>query len=260
LVGPDGRIHPSIKIFGTKTGRTSCAYPNLQQIPRRSDKPWNGQIKQLFIPEDGYELWEFDYGQWEFRLASVYSGDESLIEAWQKAEDPYQQVADAVGITRQQAKTLVLSILYGAGDDKVAYMLRVTEGEAHAIRQNFKRSYPGLGRKMRSATAIANEKRYVTYWTGRRRHFTKFNPEEEHKAFNSVLQGGGFEIVKRAIVGLQPLSTPDHRMVLTVHDPVVFEIRQDLVESFTPQVIEIMEGAHNFEIPFIVEPKLWGAA
>jgi DNA polymerase-1 len=139
-------------------------------------------------------------------------------------------------------------------------MLRVTEGEAHAIRQNFKRSYPGLGRKMRSATAIANEKRYVKYWTGRRRHFTKFNPEEEHKAFNSVLQGGGFEIVKRAIVGLQPLSTPDHRMVLTVHDSVVFEIRQDLVESFTPQVIEIMEGAHNFEIPFIVEPKLWGAA
>ena len=260
LVAPDGRIHPSFKIHGTKTGRLSCEKPNLQQIPRRSDKPWNGQIKKLFIPSDGYELWEFDYGQLEFRLASLYSGDEALISAWQNAEDPYQQVADAVGITRQQAKTLVLSILYGAGDGKVAYMLRITEGEAHAIRQNFKRQYPGLGRKMRAATDRANEARFVKYWTGRKRHFTKFNPEEEHKAFNSILQGGGFEIVKRAITSLLPLSNSEHRMVLTVHDSIVFEIREDVVSSFVPQVVEVMEGASKFSIPFVVEPKLWGAA
>lgn len=260
LVAPDGRVHPSFKIFGTKTGRLSCEKPNLQQIPRRSDKPWNGQIKNLFIPEEGYELWEFDYGQLEFRLASLYSGDESLISAWQNSEDPYQQVADAVGITRQQAKTLVLSILYGAGDEKVAYMLRITEGEAHAIRQNFQRQYPGLRRKMRIATDSAMEKRFVKYWTGRRRHFTKFNPEEEHKAFNSVLQGGGFEIVKRAIVELLPLSTPEHRMVLTIHDSIVWEIEQSKVAEFVPQVVEVMEHASKFTIPFIVEPKVWGAS
>lgn len=260
LVAPDGRIHPSFKIFGTKTGRLSCEKPNLQQIPRRSDKPWNGKIKELFVPETGYQLWEFDYGQLEFRLASVYSGDEALLSAWKNGEDPYQQVADAVGITRQQAKTLVLSILYGAGDEKVAYMLRVTESEARAIRQNFKRSYPGLGRKMRDATAIGSDKRYVKYWTGRRRHFTKFNPGEEHKAFNSILQGGGFEIVKRAIVRLNGLSDENHKMVLTVHDSIVFEIKDSYVDQFIPQVVEIMEGSHKFDIPFIVEPKLWGAA
>lgn len=258
LVAPDGRIHPSFKIFGTKTGRLSCTKPNLQQIPRRSDKPWNGAIKNLFIPEEGYELWEFDYAQLEFRLASVYSGDEPLISAWQNNEDVYQQVADALGITRQQAKTLVLSILYGAGDEKVAYMLRITEGEARAIRQNFKRQYPGLGRKMRDATQVGADRRFVKYWTGRKRHFTKFNPDEEHKAFNSILQGGGFEIVKRAIISLLPLSTPDHKMVLTVHDSIVFEIEKSRVAGFIPQVVEIMEGSHSFKIPFTVEAKLWG--
>jgi DNA polymerase-1 len=258
LSGPDNRIHPSFKIFGTKTGRLSCVEPNLQQIPRRSEKAWDGQIKNLFVPSPGFDLWEFDYGQLEFRLASLYGGDATLLTAWQNGEDPYQQVADAVHITRQQAKTLVLSMLYGAGVDKIAYTLRISNSEAEAIRNNFRRTYPGLKRKMAAATIKASEQRHVAYWTGRRRHFGKFNPDEEHKAFNSVLQGGGFEIVKRAICKLLPLSSEEHRMVLTIHDSIVFEIKKDHVSTFVPEVVRIMEGSSKFKIPFKVEAKQWG--
>jgi DNA polymerase-1 len=259
LAGTDGRVHASFKIFGTKTGRLSCVEPNLQQIPRRSDKAWDGQIKNLFIPSPGYQLWEFDYGQLEFRLASLYGSDDSLLKAWKADEDPYQQVADTVGITRQQAKTLVLSMLYGAGEEKIAYTLRISNSEAAAIRANFRRSYPGLKRKMAAATTKATEQRFIQYWTGRKRHFTKFNPGEEHKAFNSVLQGGGFEIVKRAICKLLPLSNEEHRMVLTIHDSILFEIKEELVDEFVPKVIEIMENSSKFSIPFKVEAKQWGA-
>ncbi|MBK6790885.1 MAG: hypothetical protein IPG77_25530 [Betaproteobacteria bacterium] len=114
LLSLDGRLRPNYKLHGTKTGRMSCEKPNLQQIPRVSDKPWNGKMKAAFIPEDGFELWEFDYSQLELRLGTAYAKEETLKRVFADDRDiPLSEMATTIGMSRQDIKTLVYMTQYG---------------------------------------------------------------------------------------------------------------------------------------------------
>ena len=261
LLSPDGRLRPNYKMHGTKTGRMSCINPNLQQIPRKGDKPWNGEMKTAFLPEEGYSLWEADYGQLEFRLAAAYAHEEGLIQVFREGRDVFTEMSNRLGMSRQGTKTLTYTIQYGGGLNRISTVFGVTTERADSIRSNFYSTYPGL----RQVSNLAQRKgKYVgkiKLWSGRYRHFV--NPEREaHKAFNSVIQGGAADIVERTMIRLYETvdNEEECRMLLTVHDSVILEIKQGLEEKYLPMIKDAMENIEpDFGVKFAVDIHRFGA-
>jgi DNA polymerase-1 len=242
-----GRLHPNFKQHGTLTGRLSCENPNLQQIPREYDR-----VKALFLADPGYELWEFDFSQIELRLAAVYGNETALLAAFREGRDVHQAVADALGISRYAAKTLNFAILYGAGAGKLATMLGITHAAAQNYLASYHTTYPELARISEHAAIVAERNGWVKYWTGRRRHFKW--PSETHKAFNSIIQGGAFEIVKKS--GLI-LHYEKCRVVNQVHDSYWINLPMPVTPYKIRYICELMSGwtEEAFQMQFTVDAK-----
>jgi DNA polymerase-1 len=212
-----GRIHASFRQHGTVTGRLSCADPNMQQIPR--DSP----VKSLFKPDPGFQLWEIDFKNIEMRLAAVYSNEKSLLDTFAQEGDVHQLTADLLKITRQHAKTVNFLIIYGGGAKALSQQINLSEKECKAILDRFKEAYPRLFATMRAATESAESNgSEIRMWSGRIRHFHFSN--ENHKAFNSIVQGGSFEIVKRSMLLLQEAGFD---MRNQVHDSVWINVASE---------------------------------
>lgn len=267
-VSPDGRIRPSYKHHkdetdgGTITGRLSCAEPNLQQIPKSSTKPWNGGVKRAFIPSNGYELWEVDYSQLELRLGTAYGEVPELIEVFADPNrDIFSEIAPTIGLPRQQTKTFVYSTQYGAGIKRLVSALGFTPEQAAKVREDYYRAYPGFREISEKIKNIVLSKRKVELWSGRFRHFS--NPRAEaHKAFNSVIQGGAADIVERKMIELyykiDQQSSDEVRMLLQVHDSVIFEIKQGTADTWVPKISELMSDVNSlrsegFGVQFAVD-------
>ena len=260
LLSPDGRLRPRFKIHGTGTGRLSCEKPALQQIPRVSDKPWNGRLHDAFIPQSGFGLWELDYSQLELRLASAYAKEKRLLDVFNSEDDRdiFSEMAKDLGFARHDTKTLTYMILYTAGVDKISKVFKVSNTRAKDIRSNFYRTYPGFQRITNMASAVAARQKFIKYWTGRRRHFD--HKDESYKAFNAAIQGGAFEIVKRRMLAIDK-EMPDLRMLLQIHDSIVVEIPVGQENDVLPRIQEIMEDVPaDFGVKFKVEIKKWGGA
>ena len=262
LVSPDGRLRPNYKLHGTKTGRMSCEKPNLQQIPRESEKEWNGDLKKAFIPAEGYELWEFDYAQLELRLATAYAHEEELKKVFAEGRDIFTEMSAVLGFTRQDTKTFVYSTQYGAGLDRIAAVFGVSRDRANELRERYRSTYPGFRQVEALAARRCKQVGKVQIWSKRYRHFWS-RDDDAHKAFNSVIQGGAADIVEHIMVRL--FDTVDNedecRMLLQVHDSVVFEIKKDCVEDYVSRIKEIMEDVQPWsqEVKFAVEGKVWGS-
>lgn len=261
-VSPDGRVRPDFKPHGTKTGRLSCSKPNLQQIPRKSDRVWNGDAKQAFVAEPGWELWGYDYAQLEFRLAAVYGQESWLIDEFAKPDgDVFTAMTDKIGAKRQTVKTYTYATIYGAGEAKIALTLGRTVAEIHDTYTAFKESIAGIVAVSKAATRRAESRQYVKYWTGRRRHFPR--GEGAFKAFNSLLQGGGAELVKQAMINIddddQNIPHNVCRIVLQVHDEIVFEIKEGYRDKVESHIIKHMTNFPQFGVNLSVEGKLWNA-
>lgn len=260
LSSPDGRVRPNFNQHGTKTGRLSCSGPNLQQIPRNSDHTWNGDAKQAFTFEDGFIGIEFDYSQLEFRLATAYGRDRILLDTFNSGEDVFIPIANDIfggPEFRQHAKTLVYSTLYGAGVNRIMVALGLSEDAATATRERFRNYYPGIYEKSELARRNVESKGYVKYWTGRRRHLPK---TESHKAFNSVIQGGAAELVKRSMLRVDAniCTSSAIRTVLTVHDSIVLEIKRGLEEEVVNSTVKLMTDWPDFGVKFDVDVNVWG--
>lgn len=222
LIYPDGRLRPDYLSHGTKTGRFSCAKPNLQQIPKESDKPWNGQLKELFIAQEGYELWEFDYSQLEFRMGAHYSKEPKLLDVFNDdSRDIFTEMSIDLGLTRQECKTLTYSINYGAGVPRIMDAFGVDAKTAKAHIERFYTNYPYLRAVNLYVQNLAKNNGKVKYWSGRYRHYD--NKGDAFKAFNSFIQGGGADIVKHVMNRIHR-EVPDARMLMQVHDSLVFEL------------------------------------
>lgn len=261
LLSPDGRLRPNYKIHGTVTGRLSCEKPNLQQIPRSSDNPWNGHLKSAFIAKPGYTLFEADYSQLELRLASAYANENSLINAFATGRDVFTEMAEELGMPRHDVKTLTYTIQYGGGINRLMEVFRMNEEDARMVRENFYAKYPGFRKTSNIAAVKARNKGYLKLWTGRRRHFS--NPaEESHKAFNSVIQGGAAEIMKRTMIRMdKEVDSEDCRMLLQVHDSIVFEVKDTERELILPEIKRVMESVEpDFGVHFACDVHEWGKA
>ena len=197
-VYPDGRIRTDFNSGGTVTGRYSSSKPNLQQIPKETDKPWNGEVKSVFKAQDGYELWEFDYSQLEFRLSGHFSGDRKLTEIFSDlSRDIFTEMSEDLGMARQMCKTLTYSILYGAGVQRIQDVFGDNRTQAKARIDSFYDTYPGMRKISNYVSAQAKATGKIQLWSGRYRHFPYAS--DAHKAYNSYVQGGAADIVKNVM-------------------------------------------------------------
>lgn len=243
LVGSDyDRIHASFKQHGTVTGRISCADPNMQQIPRESP------IKKLFLPDEGFELWEIDFKNIEMRLATVYSKEPALLDTFREEGDVHQLTADLLGISRQHAKIINFLIIYGGGAEALSYQLNRPINECKRILADYNSAYPRLhATRVAAMESCKDNNGCVRMWSGRVRHFRW--PSEYNKAFNSIIQGGAFEIVKRSMLNLTMYDIRNQ-----VHDSVWLNVRshkdvdaaEHLMADWTEEV---------FGLKFSVESK-----
>lgn len=263
LLSPDGRLRPNYKLHGTRTGRMSCEKPNLQQIPRVSDKPWNGGMKKAFIPHEGYSLIEADYSQLELRLGSAYGRVEPLLHAFVEGRDVFSDMAEQLGMARQDVKTLTYTIQYGGGINRLCEVFGVSPSRAAAIRDNFYAQYPGFRVVSNHAQNHVKKSGSIRLWTGRQRHFLYRN-DEAHKAFNSVIQGGAADIVERTMLRLgEEVDSDACRMLLQVHDSVVFEVRDDVKEDAEREIARVMADVpgtvgEDWGVKFAVDVHEWG--
>jgi DNA polymerase-1 len=261
LLSADGRLRPNYKLHGTKTGRMSCEKPNLQQIPRVSDKAWNGVMKQAFIPAPGYKLWEADYGQLELRLATAYCDERQLKAAFAEDRDVFTEMSEQLGMARHDTKTLTYTIQYGGGITRISTVFGVSDSRARQIRENFYQSYPNFRAKSNLAQRKAMAKGELQLWSGRKRHFL-YPKKEAHKAFNSIIQGGAADIVERTMIRLYNEVDDDIlcRMLLQVHDSVVFEIKEGYEAKYLPLIRQVMENVEpDFGVRFKASIHEWGS-
>ena len=262
LVDVDGRLRCSYRLHGTATGRLSCAEPNLQQIPKSSDKKWNGKVKECFIAEDGYTLINADFSQLELRLATAYAGEEELKEVFNEGRDIFTEMSKQLGMSRQDTKTLVYSMQYGAGEQRLMNVFGVNKAKAKEIRQNYFDTYPHFRRLNERCTAKVEETGEIKIWSGRKRHFEHRN--DAYKAMNSLIQGGGADIVERIMVHcFKELEGSECRMLLQVHDSITFEVKESVVPQYVEKIRTLMEdvnavtGDVQFDVRFAVEVEDW---
>lgn len=258
LLSDDGRLRCNYKMHGTKTGRLSCEKPNLQQIPRSSDKPWNGHLKRAFIPDPGYSLITFDYAQLEMRIGASVAREARLLQIFDADRDLFAEMAADLNVIRYDAKTLAYAIGYGAGKDKIAKMLKRSREESSQLVRNFHINYPALKGASDYATREVLRKKKIQTISGRYRHFQYAS--QAHKAWNSVMQGSAADVVEGTMIRLDEagLNNNDCRMLLQVHDEIVFEIRDDLVAEVQPEIESVMIAIPGLTARMKVEGKTWG--
>jgi len=234
----DPILYPTFKQHGTETGRLSCEKPNLQQIPREEWK--DAYVKKLFLPTTGRQLWEVDFRTIEYRLAAVYAQSRILLELFEAEGDFHQLVADdvsaqaGVSIGRQQAKTINYLMSFGGGIEVLQKQLGVSYSIAAKIHAGYKKAYWEIFARADDAQAVAEQYGQIDMWSGRTRHFQY--PSEYRSAFNSIIQGGAFEIVKRSMLKAHDAGAC---IVNQVHDSIWLDVDS---EADTIEIQNIMEG------------------
>ena len=263
-VGPDGRIRTEFKQHGTVTGRLSASDPNLQQVPRGSNKPWNGDAKACFTSGyDGFALYGWDYSQVELRLAAAYGRELVLINEFAKDDaDPFEVLCYLIFSKftpelRHDTKTFVYANLYGAGLAKIAAQLNRSLEETRPLYENYKNGIPGITAISQQVNELMKRQKYISYWDGRRRHIKDSN--DARKAWNSLVQGGAAQMVKKAIMRCEQFADSDCYPVLTVHDEITFVVRREAIPDYEPKIVHAMTDWPEFPVRFAVEGKEWKA-
>ena len=271
-----GRIHASFNQTGTATGRLSSSDPNLQNIPIRTDV--GRRIRRAFVAEEGNVLLAADYSQIELRMLAHLANETGLKAAFEAGVDVHRAVAaDVFGVEpdavtsheRTVAKMVNFGIIYGVTPFGLARRLGSDTGVERAaeIIREYKARYSGITAFMEACVGHASEHGYVKTLLGRRRTIRGVearNPNErslaERMAINSVVQGSAADLMKIAMVQLYrtlPAAWPDVRMLLQIHDELVFEVPEGEAEAVLEFVKAAMEGAMRLDVPLVVEGS-WG--
>ena len=252
-----GRVHTSYSLVGAQTGRLSSTDPNLQNIPIRT--AIGRQIREAFVPEPGCVLLAADYSQIELRLAAHMAGVESLKEAFAQGEDIHARTAremfgEVTRDTRARAKTINFAILYGISRWGLAARLEVPPEEAQAMIDTYFLRFPGIQRYIHETLESVRSRGYSETLFGRKTWFPRINSKNqaerqgsERAAINAPIQGTSADIIKRAMVRMLPAladaGLKDVRMLLQVHDELVFELPEGRVEAATPIIRRVMAEA-----------------
>jgi DNA polymerase I len=265
-----GRIHTSYAQAVAATGRLSSVEPNLQNIPVRRAE--GRRIRQAFVAPPGCVLLAADYSQIELRIMAHLSGDESLRAAFAEERDVHQATAaevfevELVAVSadqRRTAKVINFGLIYGMSPFGLARNLGIERSAAQRYVARYFERYPGVKRFMDSTRAQARERGYVETVLGRRLYLPDIrsgNPQlrqyAERSAINAPMQGTAADIIKRAMIDLDAWITRSHcpaRLIMQVHDELVFEVPGPLAEEFAQAVREHMVGAASLSVPLRVD-------
>ena len=267
-----GRLHCRFNQTVASTGRLSSDSPNLQNIPIRTEE--GKQIRRAFIPEQAHVLLVADYSQIELRVLAHLSEDPELVGAFERGEDIHRRsIANALGIPldtvtpelRSIGKMVSYGVTYGMGPFGLAQRLHIPMDQARTYIEGFFASYPKVRDYLDSVVARATAEGYTTTLLGRRRYLPELqskNPRVrslgERMALNAPIQGSAADIIKLAMVRADAaVNALPARMVLTVHDELVFEAAADAVETVAAAVRTAMEGVLDLRVPLAVD-LAWG--
>lgn len=263
LVNPrTGKIHTSYNQTVTATGRISSANPNLQNIPVRTDD--GREIRRAFIPDPGDILLSADYSQIELRLMADLSGDPDMIDAFLSGADIHRATAakiyrksieDVTDDERRHAKTANFGIIYGISAFGLSERLGIPRGDAKDLIAGYFRTYPGVKEYMDRSIAMAKEKRYVSTVKGRKRFLPDIDSRSatvrgyaERNAINAPLQGSAADIIKIAMIDIyddMQRRGLRSRMIMQVHDELIFNVVPEELDELTGLVVEKMENAYH---------------
>ncbi|MBI1423820.1 MAG: DNA polymerase I [Gammaproteobacteria bacterium] len=266
----DGRVHTSYQQAVAATGRLSSTDPNLQNIPIRSEE--GRRIRQAFIAQDGYKLVAADYSQIELRIMAHLSGDAGLINAFKAGEDIHRATAAEVfGVAKEQvtndqrrsAKAINFGLIYGMSAFGLSRQLNIARGEAQSYIDLYFSRYPGVKDYMESTRELARKQGYVETVFGRRLYLPDINASNmqrrqyaERTAINAPMQGTAADIIKLAMIDLDKAITKeqrDIRMIMQVHDELVFEVSEGIVDDSVVLIRDKMSHAAELTIPLVVD-------
>lgn len=264
------RVHTSFQQTVAATGRLASSEPNLQNIPIRTEL--GGQVRRAFVPHQGWKLVSADYSQIELRIMAHLSDDEMLIDAFRRDADIHTLTAALVfriepehvnRELRAQAKTINFGVIYGQTAFGLAQQLGIPQREAQNFIDNYFATYPGVKRYSDQVIEKARAEGFVTTMLGRRRYLPEMNSSDinrrrfaERTAVNTPIQGTAADMIKVAMIGIDRRLREDRfegKMLLQVHDELLFECPPDEVERLTEMVRTEMSGALTLKVPVRVD-------
>ncbi|MFB6328634.1 DNA polymerase I [Pantoea deleyi] len=272
MINPiSGRVHTSYHQAVTATGRLSSADPNLQNIPVRNDE--GRRIRQAFVAAKGYRIVAADYSQIELRIMAHLSQDKGLLDAFAQGEDIHRATASEVfgvplekvsGEQRRSAKAINFGLIYGMSAFGLSRQLNIGAGEAKKYMDLYFERYPGVLRYMENTRQLAANKGYVETLEGRRLWLPDIKSGNairrkaaERAAINAPMQGTAADIIKRAMIAvdawLEQQNDDAVRMIMQVHDELVFEVKAEAVEEASQKIQALMEGSVKLDVPLLVE-------
>ena len=265
-----GRIHSSFQQAVTATGRLSSTDPNLQNIPIRTAE--GRRVRQAFICDPGNKMLAADYSQVELRIMAHLSQDEGLLNAFSNAQDVHKATAaDVFGVAldevsidqRRSAKAINFGLIYGMSAFGLANQLNISRGEAAEYVDRYFEKYPGVRKYMDETQALADEKGYVETLFGRRLYLPDIHAGNgmlrkaaQRTAINAPMQGTAADIIKRAMIDIDnwlAMGELDARMLLQVHDELVFEVSEKDLDQLTQGVKFRMTSAAALDVPLVVD-------
>ena len=265
-----GRIHTSYHQAVTATGRLSSSDPNLQNIPIRSEE--GRKIRQAFIAPDGCKIVAADYSQIELRIMAHLSQDEGLLTAFASGKDIHTATAAEVfdlepdNVTndlRRSAKAINFGLIYGMSAFGLAQQLGIERGQAQSYIDMYFERYPGVRHYMEATRKLAKQQGYVETLGGRRLYLPDINSRNvpkrqyaERTAINAPMQGTAADIIKKAMLTTHDWiiqDKPNVKMIMQVHDELVFEVAESELQTATVKINELMSSAMKLDVPLIVE-------
>lgn len=262
------RVHTSYHQALTATGRLSSTDPNLQNIPIRT--PIGRQIRKAFIAPEGRVLLAADYSQIELRLMAHFSQDDALVHAFQQGQDVHRRTAaEVLGIAiedvtndqRRQAKAVNFGLLYGMSEFGLTRQLGFTREESRSYIARYFQRYPGVLDYMERTRQIAREQGFVETILGRRLYTPDIlatnkmiKQAAERAAINAPLQGSAADIIKLAMIAVDKILPKDQaKLLLQVHDELVFEADVSIADELSKQIADVMQSVLEISVPFVVE-------
>jgi len=266
-----GRVHTDYMQAVAATGRLSSNNPNLQNIPIRTER--GRQIRKAFIPRDeNYTLLSADYSQIELRIIAALSGEDNMISAFRNGEDIHASTASKVfnvvlnEVTREQrshAKTVNFGIIYGVSAFGLSNQTSLSRSESKDLIDAYYQSYPKLRSYINDQIEIAREQGFVQTILGRRRYLKDINSANavvrgaaERNAVNAPIQGSAADIIKIAMINIHKKLTSENwksKMLLQVHDELVFDVHNSELEKIKPMIKHEMENAFKLDVPLEVD-------
>ncbi|MFV9984625.1 MAG: DNA polymerase I [Francisella endosymbiont of Hyalomma asiaticum] len=270
MLDANGRVHTSYNQTGTVTGRLSSSDPNLQNIPIKS--PEGRKIREAFIAEDGYCIVAADYSQIELRIMAHLSKDKNLLKAFNQGLDIHSATAaEVLGIgldkvsseQRRRAKAINFGLIYGMSAFGLAKHLEISRAEAQKYIDIYFNRYPSVKEYMATAKEFAKQNGYVETILGRRLYLPEINSKNimqrnatERAAINAPMQGTAADIIKKAMIDVNTMILQEYnsevKMVIQVHDELVFEVKKTKLEEIAEKIKAIMKAVVKLNVPLEV--------